>query len=575
MNYLLKTFLFCFLFHAFSFAVSAQFFTPKTYPQKYFIYPVKNVRISLAANFGELRPNHYHMGLDSRTDQAENKTVVAAASGYVARISVAPSGFGQAIYINHPNGLTTVYGHLNKFFPELESYVKQQQYKEESWVIDLKLAPDQFPVKQGQFIALSGNTGGSAGPHLHFEIRDTRTDKVLNPLLFGLPVPDNVPPTIVHLYMYDRRRSTYSQSPVSIPIKKSGNRYVSLQSVVTLHTDKVSFGVTANDKQSGSANPNGIYQGILFVDNKAQCGFQLDSISYDETRYLNAHIDYKTRASGGPYIEYLTRLPGYPQGVYKDFLNDGVIELKDTGVHPVKISISDADGNTSVIEFNIQKGNVTPIPAGIPEAGTQEFYPGQVNIFESNGVGGYLPSDALYDSVFFRKPSPSLSQSPAAVSPVYAILSPIVPIQSYLAIRLKADRPIVDDSKVLIKRFWKDQSEVMPATKERDWYTARFRNFGNFELLVDNEPPVIPQVFANGTNLSGRSSIAITPTDNNGVIKNFRAELDGKWLMFTNDKGRTFVYRFDEHCGPGKHDLKISVEDAVGNRTEKVFTFTR
>ena len=171
-----KPFLF-FIFLFFSSAMYAQIFPAKNYPKGYFIYPV-DARISLAANFGELRANHYHMGLDCRTDQVQNKIVKAAAQGYIARVSIAPFGFGRAIYINHPNGLTTVYGHLNAFFPALEKYVKEKQYELQSWNVSLDFSPTQFPVKQGQLIAHSGNTGGSQGPHCHFEIRDTKTGKV-------------------------------------------------------------------------------------------------------------------------------------------------------------------------------------------------------------------------------------------------------------------------------------------------------------------------------------------------------------------------------------------------------------
>jgi len=553
-----------------------QYFPPKNYPADYFIYPVKNVRISLSANFGELRSNHYHMGLDCRTDQAENKTVVAAADGYVARVGVAPFGFGQVIYINHPNGLTTVYGHLNKFFPALNDYVYAQQYKNESWAISLDLKPDQFPVKKGQFIALSGNTGGSAGPHVHFEIRDTKTDKVLNPLLFNFPIPDQVPPTIVHLYMYDRCKSTYSQSPVHIPIKKVGNKYIATQSVVPVHTDKVSFGITANDKQSGSNNPNGIYEAILFVDNEALSAFQLDSISYDETRYLNAHIDYKTKAGGGPYIQHLSRLPGYPEGVYKDIMNDGVIDLNDRNVHPVKIEVKDANGNTSVIEFNIQKGIIkeTGDLEALSFTDKNEFHPLMVNVFENNNLQFFINEKALYDSVAFHLDTKAAT-NPNAVSNVYSILSGLVPSQDFFTVWIKPSKVINAEDKILMKRSWKGKSEVVKAQKEGEWFTAKFRTFGDFELITDNEPPVFTGGFANGANLSGHRSIVIVPKDNNDELKNFRAELDGKWLMFSNDKGHNFIYHFDEKCPKGEHTLKLYVEDEAGNASVKTISFTR
>ena len=156
-------------------SVTAQVFPEKNYPQHYFQWPVI-AKHALAANFGELRPNHYHMGLDCKTDQKENVTVVAAADGYITKVKIEPYGFGRCIYINHPNGFTTLYAHLNDFYPALEKYITEQQYKLQSWKVFIDIPADLFTVKKGQFIAYSGNTGGSQGPHTHFEIRNTETE---------------------------------------------------------------------------------------------------------------------------------------------------------------------------------------------------------------------------------------------------------------------------------------------------------------------------------------------------------------------------------------------------------------
>ncbi|HET7117158.1 MAG TPA: M23 family metallopeptidase, partial [Hanamia sp.] len=542
-------------------SVNAQFFPAKNYPKNYFIYPV-DARISLAANFGELRPNHYHMGLDCRTNQVVNRPVKAAASGYIARVTIAPFGFGQAIYINHPNGLTTVYGHLNKFFPALEKYVKEKQYQQELWNVDLNFPPTLFPVNKGQFIAWSGSTGGSQGPHCHFEIRDTKTDKVLNELLFGLPIPDNVPPTIVRLYMYDRNKSTYSQTPEYLPIKKAPEKYTTVENIIPVHSDKISFGISANDKQSGSHNPNGIYEAVIYLDDQPLSAFQLDSISYDETRYVNANIDYKTRAEGGPYIQHLSRLPGYPQGVYKDINGDGVIRLTDSNVHQVKIVVKDANENTSILEFKIQKWFVTQNTNSNNFSKDQkEFLPGFVNVFENENLQIYLPAATLYDSVAFSH-SAKTSDNPDAYSLVHSVLSGLIPAQDYFTVRIKTDKPVPENikDKILMKRTWKGKSEVVKAKREGDLYSAKFNAFGNFELIADDEPPVISVDFHDGANISRYHTIVVIPKDNNDEIKNFRAELDGKWLMFSNDKGRKFIYHFDEKCPRGKHELKISVE---------------
>jgi Peptidase family M23 len=568
-------FLICLFFYSFS---DGQLFPSKNYPKGYFIYPV-DARIGLAANFGELRPNHYHMGLDCKTNQVQNRPVKAAADGYVAHIRIEPFGFGRAIYINHSNGLTTLYGHLNNFYPALEKYVKEQQYKMQSWEVFLTIPEGMFPVKQGQFIAYSGNAGGSQGPHCHFEIRDTKTDKVLNPLLFGFPIADNVPPTILRLAMYDRDVSTYSQSPKLFGLRKINGHYTTVQPVIIVNSGKTSFGISANDKISGSSNPNGIYEAVLYLDGKPLAGFQLDSITYIETRYVNAHIDYKTRAAGGPFIEHLSRLPGYPEGIYKDFNGDGVIQLTDDSIHQVKVVVKDTYGNTSVLEFQIRRGflqgkGFKTSVASYNDA--QEFQPGFVNIFENDQLQVILDPAAIYDSFAFFH-AQKISSNPSSYSPLFSVESGLVPVQDSFTIKIKPGKIIPQQllDRMVIKRSWGEKTDIAKAKAEGQWYTARFKSFGNVELLTDDAPPVITGGFHENANLSKASSIYFIPKDNNEVIKNFSAELDGNWLMFTNDKGRTFIYKFDEHCPRGKHELKISVQDEAGNTTEKIYHFTR
>lgn len=557
----------------------SQSLAARHYPKGYFRYPVI-ARIGIAANYGELRPNHYHMGLDCRTNQVQNRPVVAAADGYVAHIRIEPFGFGRAIYINHPNGLTTLYGHLNKFFPALQRYVKAQQYKLKSWEVFLDIPKDMFAVKKGQLIAYSGNTGGSMGPHCHFEIRDTKTDKVLNPLLFGMPIPDNVAPTITRLAVYDRNVSTYSQRPALYRLQKTGGRYTTIPSTILVHSDKISFGISASDEVSGSHNPNGIYESILYVDQRPIMGFQIDSMTYQQSRYVNANIDYKTRAEGGPFIEHLSRLPGCPQGVYQDLTGDGVIDLEDHDLHQVQVVVKDPNGNTSRLEFNVKKANDVPETPGDGAQSNshdpQEFKPGYVNIFENDRLQVILDQEAIYDSFAFRHAEIKTS-NPDGYSDLFEVESALVPLQDSMTIRIKATRavPQVLEGHMLIKRTWRGQIQVERASKNGDWYTAKFRDFGNFELIGDLQPPVIRGGFRENANLSRVYRIAFEPWDNNGTLRNFTATLDGKWLMFTHDKEKAYIYIFDEKCSRGKHTLRISVEDQAGNTTEKTFRFIR
>ncbi|MEO6406338.1 MAG: M23 family metallopeptidase [Ferruginibacter sp.] len=556
--------------------IFSQSFTPLNYPQHYFQWPV-GATPGLAANFGELRPNHYHMGLDCRTDRKENVPVYAAADGYIARVKIEPFGFGRCIYINHQNGYTTLYAHLNAFYPELEKYVTEQQYKLQHWNIFLDIPQGLLPVKKGQYIAASGNTGGSQGPHTHFEIRNTANDHVLNPLLFGFEIRDNIAPDIIRLAVYDRCRSTYEQTPKIYSLRKQNGIYALVGGKIKVNSDKISFAITAFDKYTGSTNQNGIFQAMLYDNDKFEAGFRLNDISYDETRYLNAHIDYKTRSNGGPFLQHLSRLPGYPVGVYNTDASDGVIDIKPGEVHSIKIYVADANGNISTLKFDLVLDEIIDNIANSANDVQQQFHPGYINIFEKNSLSFFLPENALYDSFNFRYNEMTNSQG----QPVYQLHNPSVPLHTYFNVKIKAAIPAVYKDKVVMKRSYGSKEDYVyakPVTdgKEPGWYSAAFREFGNFQLLIDSVPPTVTAMgFYNNINAARLSRIVFAVKDNTEEIENFTALLDRKWLRFSNDKGRNFIYNFDSYCAPGPHELLIIVKDQAGNITEKKYSFTR
>jgi len=551
--------------------VYGQLFPTPDYPLHEFRNPL-DIPIRLAANFGELRDNHYHMGLDIRTEHRENLPVYATADGYIYRIKIEPFGFGQAIYIRHTNGYVTLYAHLNAFYPALASYVKQKQYELQRWDIFLELPPGLLSVKQGDLIAYSGNMGGSQGPHLHFEIRTYPEDVNLNPLLFGLPVMDNVAPVIRSLSVYDRGKSFYEQSPDFFPVKGKAPVYSVSPGILILKTPDPGFGIVGFDTQSGSNNPNGIFQGIIYDNGEEVTGFRMDRISYNNTRGINAHIDYPTHAEGGPYYQLLFRMPGYTHSIYQEAKSGSRLHLEDGQIHEIRIAIRDANGNSSILKFRARFQPETNSKKSYPG---KVFYPGMLDGFEAPAAAFYLGSTCLYDSLHLDYQETE-GEGIDAVSSFHQFGSVRVPLADTMIVRIKLSKPVIQTDRVLMEWVDKKEYEVKKPVWMGDWATASFRSFGNFRLVLDTVPPII--IFSGlveNANLQRSSRIAVLVQDNYKKIKNFRATLDGDWLLFTNDKARAFIYHFDEHCKPGKHELKVYAEDEAGNGASAVIHFVR
>jgi len=541
-----------------------------SYPRGYFRNPLA-IPMELTANFGEIRSDHWHMGLDLRTRQKENQPVYAAAAGYISHVGIRPHSFGRYIVINHPNGLSTLYAHLNEFFPALETYVRRRQHELEQWSVELDLDSRLFPVRKGQFIAYSGNTGGSQGPHLHFEIRETRSQKCLNPLLFGFPLADEVPPDLYKLAVYDADRSVYRQTPVLYSLKRTDSGYVlSGNAAITTGYRRLRFALQASDRLSGSPNPNGIYSAFLFGDSSLLSGFVLDSISYSESRFINAQIDYRQAFNSGADLQFLSPLPGDVGPVYH-FL--GPAELSDSIAGSFGIEVRDAARNLSRLRFSMQySDSLRSLPNPVEK---ELLVPGAANHIRRAEFEALFSNNNVYDTVpvvYWQKEI----FPDASVSRLHQLNDLSLPVHEKFTVKVRPARELPEEWKqrLILRR----ESEARKAEWENGWITASFNDFGSFQAFVDLAPPEIAAPakakWGDTLDLSPSTSIVFRPADNFG-IKSFRAELNGQWAIFSNDKGRTWVHRFDSGFRYGLHHLRVRVEDLAGNITEKEWWFRK
>jgi hypothetical protein len=343
--------------------------------------------------------------------------------------------------------------------------------------------------------------------------------------------------------------------------------------VVKIGSPLVSFAVTAFDAHTGSSNLNGIYSATLYVNDVEEESFTMNNISYNNTRYLNAHIDYRYKSLNGSYLQHLSELPGFINSIYANGGGRGVIDISDGTIYDVMVVVKDAAGNKSRLKTRVQFDPRVPLA---PPVTGKLFYPLMMEGSENENCEFFIGEKCLYDSVhiIYRN---TVSGNPDVMSDVHTIGAPYIPLQDSFLVRIVPDLSFTEADKPYTVMQWisGSKSSVEKVQWQHQWASAKFREFGSFQLVRDTEPPVITLSFADGADLSKAIRITFNVRDNLQNIKNVRAELDGKWLRFTNDKYRAFIYQFDEKCLSGPHVLKVSAEDEAGNKTTMSYNFVR
>ncbi len=553
-------------------------FTPVANPD-YFSAPLK-IPMQLAGNFGELRTNHFHSGIDIKTEGRTGLQVYAAADGEISRINISPFGFGLALYIDHPNGTTTVYGHLLKLRDDLQKYARSVQYDKESFSIDIPVPKGMFKVKKEELIAYSGNSGSSGGPHLHFEIRETANQHPVNPLLYNFNVQDNTSPKILSAVLYPLSNDshvsgkTYAQRIETVYY--NGAFHLKNNPTLLVYGD-IGFGLQTLDYLDGSWSKCGVYEINLSVDDEPVFSFRANELSFDETRYLNSHIDYSQFQKYSRRIQKNWVEPGNYLHNYPVLQNRGISRLDDGKTHTISYEVRDVKGNSSKLEFNVISKKIDvkrPEKDGIP------MYYNKPAEIEKDGLEASFKTGTFYSD--FILDYKERSSNNLYYSPIYKLQNSETPVHQFYNLKVKAvNLPEELEDKALLAAIDEKTGKkwALGGNYSHGWVEARVRQLGSFAIAIDTIPPsIVPINIQNRNTITDRTKISFKISDGFSGIGEYRGEIDGKWVLFEYDaKNRLLEYKFDAGRMEfnKKHQLKLVVSDTKGNTKTYEATFYR
>ena len=543
-------------------------------PDRY-IYPVLNVAGLCSANFGEMRPNHFHSGVDIKTDGVEGKPVAATADGYIARIVVSPTGYGKALYVVHPEGTMSVYGHLSKFRSDLDSLVNERRHRSKRNKLDIYLPEGEYPVSRGEIIALSGNTGNSFGPHLHFEIRDMRDNTTLNLIRQGIiPVRDTIPPRIdaIHYVAVD---TVAGIVPITAKPRKTAVRQTAKGRYTVDGAIKVApygyFIVEVTDRKNDVTNRFGIWRISQKIDGQTTFEYRADGFRLEDSRYCNSVSHYPMQAEARCEVVRLAVQQGCPDKFYAVAEGRGAVRIADGSTQHITIEVEDDCSNISTIDFDIVSGAEPPAAADIPDSLIIDRRRDFRAAFEDVAVT--IPAGSLYESAIFECRRSTVK--PAAVngveilSPVYEVMDSRIPLHSAASLSLRAFVP-ADMQKHTAAALISSKGKLSWAggTYRKGAVEFKSSKLGGICAVVDTLAPVIRPKFENGADLRKRSTAVFGVSDNFSGIKEYSATIDNQWtpLDYSPISG-TLTLRFDHRNYDYKtnHTLVVTVTDNCGN----------
>lgn len=542
----------------------------QNYPQNEFRSPV-DIPLVLAGTFGELRSNHFHSGIDIKTQRRQGLPIYAIGGGTVTRIKVSHWGFGKALYVAHPNGYTSVYAHLQKFGPSIEAYIKKAQYAKKSYEIELFPDFGDLEVSKGDVIAYGGNTGSSAGPHLHFEIRSSVTEKPTNPLLYGYDVADATDPSLLALYGYPLSEGAHINqigTKTQLNFRKQADGSYLADKVSALGT--IGFGFVGFDRQDMAANKNGIYSLKQTVNGKVYTQWNLETFSFGETRYINTLIDYEHFGKYRQRIQKCFKEDANKLSIYKQLYLDGKIPVVDGLSYTVELELTDFEGNTTRLVIPVE-GEAKPIKSFKKNSITEYFVERSKNASFDLGLAKvYFPANTFYDDLYLDlkkgKDTIRVHNNTASAHRNFTLNFDVSHIPNQERKQLFVARL---NEKDLAANYTKTY-------KKENTFTTRTRNFGLYTLAKDTLPPTVrPRNFREKEWLSNYRYLSLEIEDDLSGIDTYKAYLNGNWILMEYEpKNKTLTYSFSDNPNlETECNLKVVVTDNVGNSTtfESIF----
>ena len=535
------------------------------FPKDYFSNPLE-IELILNGNFGESRPSHFHSGIDIKTQFKEGLNVFSSAEGYVSRISIKHGGFGKALYINHPNGYTTVYAHLKKFNKKIEDYIKKIQYNKKSYQIEHYLKKDVIRILKNENIGSSGNTGSSFGPHLHYETRLTKNQKAINPQLFGIDIKDSRRPIINSVFLYKLDSLNKISEPIKLKINKINDSIYQSEKVTTNGT--IGFGVNGFDRQDLANNKNGIYKYSTVYDNKKNIEFNFNSFFFEESIKIKTLIDYKYYIQNKSRIVKLFKDHGNNLSIYSNNKSGYINVENDISLY--QITLTDLKGNKSTIKIPIIKGEIIKSPL-------KKVNSTVLNTSLNNKLDYNFEFEnaeiKIAKNTFLKNVKLNIDTSIDSIK----IINPEIAVFKNIKISF-LNKEKRKGNYLALKDNNGNESFATAKLNSKNYFYHKTKSLGTYFIKNDSLLPVIElKNFKNNDWITNKNSIKIKILDKETGIKNYNVKINGKWMLFEYEyKRNELFYKFDSYfINKKKNLIEVSVEDMAGNKSQKNFIFYR